>query len=118
MPLTRELSGAYVSLRLLRRAGELLQLCADHPDLAAGLRDRFEPFAARVGDAAVRLVRSGSGEPLTAYEALDVADRALLALRVARSVRGREPELQGVEVALDALRGAVTDALPETRRSG
>lgn len=114
-----DLALLFGALRLLRRLDELRFTAhagrQGTPGLAEALTDRLAPFAARVGDAVIghlsAQARGASPELRDRYAPLQEADRARVAVRVARELLGLDPQVQGNRVALEALRGATAAAL-------
>lgn len=114
-----DLTLVFGALRLLRRLDELRFTAhagrQGIPGVAEALTGRLTPFAARVGDAVVghlsAQARGASPELRDRYVPLQEADRARVALRVARELLGLDPQIQGDRVALEALWGATAAAL-------
>lgn len=114
-----DLALVFGALRLLSRLDELRFTAhagrQGTPGLAKALTDQLTPFAARVCDAVIGHLslrtRDASPELRDRYAPLQEADRARVAVRVAREFLGLDPQVQGDRVALEALRGATAAAL-------
>lgn len=114
------LSRAYGALGLLRRLRHMAQVGAregaDESPVTEHLKASIAPYAAGVSDDLVGLLRNaGLILPFDRYEALSFSERAEIGFYISAPLQGFDPEIRGPEIALAALRDAVTRALADHR---